>query len=144
MQAGLLAVIQKLTNYTSSNTSLADYRFLQRGYDKVVVLRPGSFTRERTEFGGGKENTWNVIIELFIKYQDDAQAQNAIRDERQDIINKVDEYPKLDGTNGVLIADIIGGAEPVPVFDASGGGPHFIMAEMTCRIVEIITVTETE
>jgi len=144
IQAGLLAVIRKLTNYTSSNTSLADYRYLQRGYDKIVVLRPGAFTRERTGFRGGKENTWDIIVELFIKYQDDAQAQNAVRDERQDIIDKVDEYPKLDATSGVLIADIISGAEPTPVFAEDGSGPHFIMAEMTCRVIEDITVTEAE
>jgi len=143
-QDGLATVIKKLKNYTDNNVSLGDYRLLQRGFNQVVILRPGTFTRMRSEFGGGKQNTWNIIVELFIKYKDDAQIQENIRDERQDIIDQVDQYPKLDNVSGVFDAQIISGAEPTPVFGADGSGPHFMMQEMICQIIEDIEVTELE
>ncbi len=142
MQTGLSNTIQKLTDYSKNNVTTADYRVLDKGYTKAVVLRPGPFTQERTEFGGGIEATWNIMIELFIKYQDDTQVQNSIRDERQDIIDKVNEYPELGGS--AVVALIFEGAEPVPVFGENGSGPHFLMQEMTCQAVEYLKVTEAE
>lgn len=142
VQTGLSNVIQKLTNYDSNNVTTADYRVLQRGYTEAVVLRPGPFSQERTEFGGGIEVTWNIMVELFVKYQDDTQVQNSIRDERQDIIDKINEYPLLGGSADHAL--IIEGAEPTPVFGEDGSGPHFLMQEMTCQCTEWLRITEAE
>ena len=142
VQTGLSDTIKRLSSYTDSNVTTADYRLLNRGVTKAVVLRPGPFTQERTEFGGGIEATWNIMVELFVKYQDDTQVQNAIRDERQDIIDKVNEYPLLGGS--AIHAMIIEGAEPTPVFGENGSGPHYFMQEMTVAATEYLTVSEAE
>ena len=144
MQSALQTLLATISGYTTANITLADYRALQKGYEKLIVLRPGTFTRNRLDFSGGRDNLWNVIVELFIKYKDDAQVQNAIRDERQNIIDKVDQYSKLNNTDGCFHAMIISGAEPTPVFGEDGSGPHFLMQEMTCLIREFATVTEAE
>lgn len=142
VQTGLRNTIILLSKYNTQNVTEADYRVLQKGFTQAIVLRPGPFTQERTEFGGGIEATWNIMIELFIKYQDDAQVQNSIRDERQNIIDKVNEYPLLGGSADHAL--IIEGAEPTPVFDEVGGGPHFLMQEMICRVTEYLRITEAE
>ena len=144
MQSALQTLLATVSGYTTANITLADYRVLQRGYEKIIVLRPGAFTRDRLDFAGGRDNIWNVIVELFIKYKDDAQVQNAIRDERQNIIDKIDQYSKLNNTSGCFHAMIISGAEPTPVFGEDGSGPHFFMQEMTCKIIEYSEVTEAE
>ena len=145
-QNQLATTIRTLSNYDTNNLTLTDYRALQKGYTKVVVLRPGAFSRERTEFSGGMETTWNIVTELFIKYQDDTQVQNDIRDERQDIIDTVDKYPFLgtSGTASILYAIVSSGAEPTPVFAEDGSGPHFMLQELTCAVTEHTIVTESE
>ncbi len=145
-QERLATIIRTISGYGSANVGLGDYRILQGGNTKAVVLRPGTFTRGRASFGGGLDVNWSIILELFIKYQDDAQVTNDIRDERQNIIDKVDQYPFLNtaGTGTIFHAMITSGAEPVPVFGEDGSGPHYCMAEMTCAAQEKITVTEAE
>ncbi len=142
----LAITIKLLDNYDDTNVTFNDYRVLQRGITKAVVLRRGSFSRARTEFRGGRETVWNIITELFIKYKDDVQAQNDIRDESQDIMDKVDQYPLLGsaGTSTIYHAYITSGAEPVPVFSEDGRGPHFFMQELQASIIEHTIVTELE
>ncbi|MFW9991898.1 MAG: hypothetical protein ACFFD4_07540 [Candidatus Odinarchaeota archaeon] len=141
-QDALIDVIRKVDGYNKNNAVIGDYRILQKGQTNNIVVHPGPFTRGRTTFQGGKENRWEVIIELFVKYRDDAQVQNGIRDERQLIIDKVDQYPELDNESGVFNAEITSGDEPEPVFGGDGSGPHFFMQRMICEIREDITVTE--
>ena len=140
VQTGLANTIKLLTNYSTQNLTFGDYRVLQKGNTKVVVLRPGSFTQERTQFDGEINATWDIMIELFIRYKDDEQVTNSIRDERQDIIDKVNQYPKLGGSADIAL--IISGAEPSPVFGEDGSGPHFFMQEMTCQATEYVAVSE--
>ncbi len=142
VQSGVSTTIQLIPGYDGDNVSNGDYKVLNVGNEKNVVLRPGTFTQERTEFGGGMEVIWNVAIELFIKYQDDVQVNNAIWDERQKIIDKINEYPKLGGS--ATLALITGGAEPVPVFGEDGSGPHFMLQEITCAAQEYLVITEAE
>ncbi len=144
MQTALRTVLTGIPGYTVINVSLADYRVLQKGYTKSMVMRPGPFERERLDFAGGHQTTWDIILELFVKYQDDTQVQNSIRDERQSIIDQVDTYPFLNGASGCFHAMITRGLEPAPVFGEDGSGPHFFLQEMTCKVVEQVTVSEAE
>ncbi len=144
MQTGLRNVITKIAGYSNNNVTLGDYRVLQRGGDKVVVLSPGPFTRERLDFAGGHQTNWDVIVELFIKYKDDTQVHDSIRDERQNIIDKIDQYPFLDATSGCFHGMIVSGDKPAPVFGEDGSGPHYFMQEMIAKITEQTTVTEAE
>ncbi len=142
----LATVIKTISGYGDTNVSSGDYRILQKGITKGVVLRPGAFSRERSQFKGGIDTNWDITTELFIKYQNDSQINNDIRDERQNIIDKVDQYPFLNtaGTSTIYHAKIVSGNDPVPVFSEDGSGPHYFMQEMRCLAEEHVTVTELE
>ena len=144
IETGLKAIIKKVTGYTDANVALGDFRVLNAGYTKVIILTQGSFTNRRLAMGGEKERLWAIQINLFIKYKDDAQVHTDLVTEKQLILEKVDEYPELDNVNGVIEALVISGDVPRRVFDDSGAGPHYFALTLTCQIKELVYMTEKE
>jgi hypothetical protein len=141
VQSALVTQLENVTGFSSTNVSLGDYHVLGKGVSKAIVLRPGAFDLAYDSYGGAYAHRWDVLVELFEKYQDDSQVQNAIRDDRQAIIDRLAQYPTLDGTAGVLDARIVRGEEPEPVYGADGSGPHFWMQRMVCQILEDASYT---
>jgi hypothetical protein len=139
----LETLLKTITGFEDKVTQ-GDYRILDEGLNKCIVLSPASFERRRTSFNGGKENTWNITISLFIRYKTDAQAQDELRDNMQLIIDEIDQYPLLGDSSGVMDALVNSGSAPGPVFGEHGEGPYFYLQDLNCKIIEWITITEKE
>jgi|TARA_Y100000310_G_scaffold94472_1_gene92119 hypothetical protein len=114
VETSILNVIQILGNYDSSNSTQGDYRILARGNRRAVVLTPGAIRgREVIATRRRIATVWETLIELFIPFQGDIpSSHSAIRQDRQELIDHLDEYPTLNGTSGVVHAFTEFGREP--------------------------------
>jgi len=142
--SSLQALLKTINGYSDNNVSNGDYRVLGKGNTKAVVLLPGSFANEHFTMKGQRKRIWNIIVELWIKYQDDVQANSDIQSQRQLIIEKIDSYPRLNKSSGVIHAIITSGGTPEKKFDETGGGPHWIVQPMICEVQELQQITEEE
>lgn len=137
----LKALIEGVDGYDQSNISQGDYRVLGQGRMVAVVLNPGSFdskvVAERVH-----QRDWQINIELFLGYQGDvSDLKTAIRQERQKVIDHIDKYPTLGGTEGVVLARITGGDEP-EVWKI--GVRNFWLQKLRCTVQERAQVSYAE
>lgn len=136
----LAVVIRMLTNYTST-VSIGDYRVLGKGKMKAVILQPGPFTREMVS-ANRMRSVWKINAELFVGFTTDVSTvASSIRTERQDIIDKIDKYPTLNSTTGIVLAQIMEGG--VPEVWAIGAGKWWKQT-LVCTVEERATVNYAE
>jgi len=85
---------------------------------------------------------WSINVELLIAFKTEiSQVATDIRTQRQLIIDKIDEYPTLDTTTGVVFAMITEGREPELV---QMGARTFWRQIMIAKVEERATVTYAE
>ena len=114
-EALILTAIQATTSFSSTNTSRANWKILNKGTSRqYVILRAGGFERSQLGLGAKYETKWITIAEVWVRYIDDSTTQTALYSKRQEIINKFDAERKAGDTTG-RIRD---------VFVRSGGEPE--------------------
>lgn len=128
---GLISVLKTIPDFTGGGITANDYRVLNSGLSQCIVLCPGGFRNELATVGGIHSEfwvDWDVNIELYVRYDttDDIVAQR-ISTYRELIIEAVAKYPFLNGTENVILARVVRGEKPIPVFRPNGEGPIFWM-----------------
>ena len=118
VETGLRDVIRKISGFTaiddSANVTKGDYRCLGFGVTKAVVLTPGSFSREAVAIPRRLAQNWTVNLELWLPFRNElSDIASDIRTVRQEVLDEIDKWPKLDATVGVLDAFANGGNEPI-------------------------------
>ena len=113
VEAALLTIIRKAKNFNSNNTSTSDYRVLGKGTRQAVVLSPGTFRKHVSATPRRMAWAWVVNLDLFVPFGDElSEVAIKLRSTRQDLMDIVDQYPRLDDTTGVINALVESGAEP--------------------------------
>ncbi len=142
VETGLLDVIILHSDYSSDNATKGDYRILGAGVVKAVVLTPGTFSRSVTAAPRRMGTTWAINLELFIPFRRELSLiATELRTFRQDLIDQIDKYPKLNGTSGVIDAIVEGGSEPELW---QGENQRWWVQKMRCIVKERVTVTIAE
>ena len=137
-EAALATIVKLVSGYTVANVSQGDYRVLGAGVTKAVILTPGRFTRETAAERWMRSN-WVVNMELYVAFGGEiSTVASNIRSERQNIIDKVDQYPTLNSATGVVLARLTGGDEP-EVWQM--GAMQFWKQILYCEIQERAVVT---
>lgn len=131
----LLAIDPKMT------VVLNDATKIQSGSQKIAILKYGSFSQVVNAYG---EHSvfWEVEIELYCRYINDADTRNNLRDLRNSVINRVNQYPKLGGSSGVFDAMIVRGSrlEETVAF----GSFRYLGELVVCQVQEDLEVEYQE
>lgn len=135
---GLAGVLKTIPDFSKGNITAADYRVIGAGFAQSIVLFPGSFSIEESTLGptGDYWIDWEIRIELFVRYSTEPEIATRIAALRQLIVNKLFEYPKLNGTSGVIRALINRGDAPAPVFGTDNQGPMSWLQVLHCSVLE--------
>ena len=135
IEAALLTQIQALDAYDTANAKRGDWRHLGHGKTKAVVLVPGPFTQEDASLRNHTRIRWTIDVELYILWTGEQDTVLAsLRTERQSILDRVNLYPYLGGTAGILGA-LVTGAGSVEAF-SSPDGAMFWKQVLNCEVVE--------
>ncbi len=141
----LAVIIKKASTYSDANVTINDYQVLDKGVDTAAVLGAGPFDSEPpldnfVYFQSGTE--YRFVVEVFHRYTYDAETASALRDDVQTVRTLIDSYHRLDGN--AEFCRTAKGARPKPVFDSEGGGPYFMMRELTVLVKKTETMTPAE
>lgn len=150
MATALLALLKAKTPASNrvqaaNSSDKSDYRVLDGPINGMCfVLTEGEFSRERTEFGGGRSTSWIIECQIFALFSGDTETHDLVVGASQDIISTVDAWPKLNGTSGVFETDVDGGDKPQQLFERGGAGPHWLMRTIRVLVIEDIEVSVQE
>jgi hypothetical protein len=143
VEEGLLNIVRKAIGFNIGNTTRGDYRILSESQEKFVVLTPGPI-RGRRLLAAPRyiETIWVVNLELFIPYQDDlSEVWKLLRTSRQNLLDVLDAYPRLDSAVGVNNAFAEGALTP-EVRRGSGRRWWFQVLQVAIEERAIVTILE--
>ena len=141
IEAALSTLIQGLSDYDSDNVKQGDWRWMGAGKTKGVTLTPGGFSQVDGTLRDMALVTWTIRVELYVAWDGEQNTTVAtLKTDRQSIIDRVNQYHKLDGTSGVMNA-IIRSAEPIEEFY---GNTNFWRQVLSCEVLETATFTRQE
>ncbi len=118
VQSALLTVIRLLTStWTSANSKEYDYRIMDAGVDRFLVLDVGESPTIQSG-AGFVMREWEVIIDLGYRVSgNEVDAKTSFITDRDALIAHLEKYPTLNGTANVqeVRINVIGDVIPVPV-----------------------------
>jgi len=143
VEDGFLTLIRLLSNYNQENSSIGDYRILGRGVVRAVVLMPGGIPRREVLAAPRYVHTlWVINVELYIPFLTDiSDIHEAMRVDRQELIDHIDKYPTLNKVADVVNAFITGATEPE---EWIGESRRWWRQVLRCEVSENVTVTIAE
>lgn len=149
-ETGLLnaisTLIQSLTNYDTSNVSIANTKPLDSGVTRAVILEEGSFVSPKDAravyMGYSSVTTYRFLVRVYHAYTDDATTQQNLRADVKEIRELLDGYNRVN--NNAESAKIIAGSAPQYIGTISGSGPYFMMRELTYEVDKIDAVTNLD
>lgn len=132
-EAALLAQIRKIDGFDETNTSLADYNILNAGVDQFAILNYRGFVRQQWTSTGPVQYGWEIHILIGALYIDDVTVHDALRDIRDAILLRIQQYPQLEEPTIVFDSEMLGG-EIVGL--STETDQPFMMEELLCQVVE--------
>lgn len=130
------------SSLSSTTVSKGDRTILNKGPSKAAVIVYESFDQVRETFGATHAVDWRSRVFLFVKYQTDSQMYNDMRDLRNEVINRINQYPHLGDSTKVWDALIEeGSAED---FDVPIGAIRYQVDSVLVRMTEDLSVTYAE
>ena len=139
----LILIRDKVPGYSATNISSGDYRILASGVEKAIILNPGSI-RGRQVVAAQRyiSTTWVVEIELFIPWHDDLSSiANKVRQFRQEVIDLIDQYPRINSSPGVLLSLINGASRPTI---RAGEGRNWWIQILDFEVTERVDIVVAE
>lgn len=113
-ESTFILIRDKVPGYSATNIAKGDYRILASGVEKAVILNPGPI-RSRQVVASQRyiSTVWVVDVELYIPWHEELSTiANKVRAFRQEIIDLIDQYPRINSSPGVLLSLISGASRP--------------------------------
>jgi hypothetical protein len=143
-EALILTRVQACSNFSSSNTSQADWGILNSGKsDHYAILRPGVFSIEWITPLTYVAH-WTTVVELWQQYTGPGTAESSLYARAADLL-AIQTYPKLGDTSGTIErnATFSGGEDPKEMW-RKDGGPMWLKWELKIEWNEETTATYSE
>ena len=144
VQTATLAVLRKLTEFDTENSSENDYRILANGKQYFAILRRGSTgNRSMQDVPANgvyqKRSDRTVMIEIYALHTvDTLTTRQTLNTITQTVLDHLDKWPNLDQTAGVVETDADNTSKPE---DYSVGRLNFLRQKIPFNIIELETVT---
>ena len=140
IQEGLEHQITELASFETNQVSINDWSILAGGVDQAVVLEYQGFEADRETYAPKTLFKWEIRVNLLVRYTDEEEGANAIRDRRDDIITRILQNPKLPNSGGTDTA-----LDSLPVSGQISdderiviGGVRFLKEWITVEIEELV------
>ena len=135
--SGLETLMEGVTGFTTASVVQDDYTALNKDVSKAMVLIHDGARVEHQGLAGTADVWHQIRIELFEQYKNQTDTINDLRDDAQLIMTRSLQYPKLNGTAGVLgfFVREIGGQE-MPPQELVANPNRWRMKTLLCEIWE--------
>ena len=109
-EALILTQIRATSGFNANNSSRGIYNILNSGKAKsYAIVRGDSFVNSQSGLGsalGGNvqyERDWVTVVELWINLNNYGSSLSELYDRRQEIIERIDQYPRLEDTTNTIV-----------------------------------------
>ena len=142
LEIGLRETLTRATSFSCDNVTRNDRRVLGRGANQAVVLSYGGGPATDEFSFGTVRHTWIINVDLFVRWpgEQSSMANNWIAD-RQELIDIVEQWPRLNNTTGVLGAFITVGEPAEPQTE---GRTAYMVQRLLCQIEEVVEPVRQE
>jgi hypothetical protein len=140
-EALILTCVRNATNFNASNTSRGKWGILNTGKAACyAILRPGPF---RQSIGTVTSIiTWNTLIEVWQRYADDGTSMLDLETNVENIIAKLNTYPRAgDTVGGVIDMTVRSGNEFESMKEEGSEGPAWLRQILTVEWMEQSFIT---
>lgn len=144
IQTAALAVLRKLSEFDSENSSENDYRILANGKAYHVILRRGTTpNRSMQEVPANgvydKRSDRQVVLEVYALYSVDSLTTRAqLNSITQIILDHFDKWPNLDQTTGVVETDADNTSRPESTIF---GGSNYLTQNIPLNVITLEQVS---
>lgn len=104
VEDSLANVLRGIPGFSASNVTQGQFTVLAQGLGSALILAYDAFSRDELSMGGEARIDWRIVVNLYVRYHDDAQVHRDAATIRQAVIDKINTKPKLGGTANVLNA----------------------------------------
>ena len=147
IEAGVLTLVQALSNYSTTNSSRRDHRILAKGLTggRAVILMPGPvLAREVVASPRRVRSVWLVNLDLYRLYGPRNVLKASIdnlQTDTQELLDHLDKYPTLNGVSGVIHAMVTGVGE-LNLFVGENG--QWLTRRLSVEVEERTAITIAE
>ena len=99
---GLETLLEGVTGFSSAQVSQEDYTILNKGISKGIVLHHAEAMIELSSAGGQADIHRTIEVKVFEQYKNPTDTENDLRDDVELVMQRLWQYPELNGTAGVL------------------------------------------
>jgi len=133
VQEGLATQLKALTAFDATNVSLNDWDILSHGVSAAAILEYQEFEAVRDSADVDTLFRWRVRINLLVRYTEDVQGNNDMRDRRDEILTRILQNPTLGATafDSMPVSGSLSDNEVIEI-----GGVRFLHEYITVMIEE--------
>lgn len=135
IEDALQILLATLPDISEENISKSDWSVLNYGWSQAIILEYGGLNPSGFTAGYTQRNTWVINIYILSQYRDDAQVHRDLNTLRQNVMDKVQEFPKFNSTL-VFDANIVSGRVLPPNIDEDTG-TNFFWEVLECHVDEL-------
>lgn len=142
-ESTLVLIRDNVAGYSATNISRGDYRILAGGVEKAIILVPGPI-RSRQVVAAQRylSTVWVVDIELYIPWHDDmTEIADKVVKFRQEVIDLIDQYPRVNSSSGVLLSLITAAGRPTI---RAGEGRNWWIQTLDFEVTERVDIVVAE
>ena len=142
-EALALTRLQAVSGFSAVNTSRGKWDMLNTGKAAIyaVLYRPRPFQRAVGHTGLTK---WTTLIQVWQSFTKDGTSYISLCDAVDAVIAAFDPYPHLGNPAVVEDSRISAGSEVKEMWTKGGGGPAWLMVELTLEWTERTTINMME
>ena len=115
---------------------------IQTGTKRAAILKYGRFSQRRSGMSGVHQIDWSITIQLLARYTTDDEVRPLLREFRQAVINRINQYPRL-ALSAQVVDALITQGEPLPE-EVTLGGARFLSEFVLCVVTEELEVDYQE
>lgn len=128
------------------NVTIGDWKVLDSGTDKAAIVeyRPSDHGQTGLPAGHRKHASHHkFIVHVMRKYKQDGSTYENLLADTGTVLNALNQYPRLNGTTGVVKAVANHTAEPTAMMQ-DGKGPYFAMLDIQLVVTEEVSANSQE
>lgn len=132
-EAALLVLLQSVNGFDSKNTSIANWKLLNKGEGLTgvyAIIKKGETTRTWITMRQIQVQS-RSIIEVWKRYKDDSTTYSELLEHVDSITARVDKYRMLDDDSGTVFdANCTGSSAVMEQWRQKGDGPSWLKQDI--------------
>jgi len=120
VEAAIVATIKLHADFDDTNCVLNDTRYLAKGLNRLAIVSYNSHRQEAATLKMDKK-LWNYNVDVLVPWRGEMTTlESSVATETQKVCDILAQYPRLNGTSGVLRTEMTLSTAPNLITQSKG------------------------